>query len=843
MSQLLDELRLALADNYRVDKEIGRGGMATVFVAEDLKHGRRVAIKVINPELSSSIDGDRFRREIQIAARLSHPHILPVHDSGQANGLHFYVMPFVEGESLRDKIDRESQLNVDDAMQIACEVADALTHAHENLVIHRDIKPENILLHGGHAVVADFGIARVIQDAGGEKLTATGMSVGTAQYMSPEQFSGETVDGRSDLYSLACVLYEMLVGEVPFTGPNTMAIMARHAMEIPSSIRIVRPAVPEEIDDAVMRALEKVPADRFSSVAQFKGALLGQATSTYGRRTRSHAMSHAAIRPAVPLWRRRSTIFAAAALVLLAGGGGFASRRYLLGRATAVAGGDVNARRLAVLYFTDRSDGKLRYLADGLTESLIDELSQVPSLEVVSRNGVRAFRGTDVRGDSIARALKVGSIVRGEVEPRSGGGVKVTVRLVDAAADVDVAHKSIDIDSAHVADLQSRVASDVAAFLRERLGEEVTLRAERRATKSAGAWTLVQRAQKERSDADSLLAAGRKDAALVRLATADSDLSTAAVADRGWPMPATLGARAALTRAQILWSTRDVAAGAAIDSGMARADRALALDARSADALEVKGQLLYLRGTMRATTDPRAFEHDITSAESTLTRSITINKDQAGAWATLSALYYKKPDLQEAIRAAAEAYRADAYLASARTILTRLFWANHDLEYFPEAWKYCEEGRRRFATDAFFTECRLWMYTTRYPTPAPDSAWAWLDRYDKLLPPTGAARSVAEAHGRILVAGALARASLTDSARHVLARARVPTALDPKRELAGDEAIVRVMLGDQDDAVSLLKQYLTANPDHRKGFATRVGWWWRDLQGNPKFKNLIAGAR
>ena len=247
MSQLLEGLRSALAERYYVESEVGRGGMATVFAADDLKLGRRVAIKVLSPELSSSLDSERFRQEIQIAARLNHPHILPVFESGEAGGLLYYVMPFVEGESLRDRLKRETQLAIDDAIGIACEVADALSYAHAFGVVHRDIKPENILINGGHAVVADFGIARVIQDAGGDKLTKTGTSIGTAAYMSPEQFSGTSVDGRSDMYSLACVVYEMLVGEVPFTGPNAVAIMARHTMEAPPSIQIVRSTVGDEL--------------------------------------------------------------------------------------------------------------------------------------------------------------------------------------------------------------------------------------------------------------------------------------------------------------------------------------------------------------------------------------------------------------------------------------------------------------------------------------------------------------------------------------------------------------------------------------------------------------------
>src|SRR5436309_3411941 len=329
MPVLVEDLREALKERYTVISEVGRGGMATVFLAEDAKHGRRVAIKVLSPELSSSIDSDRFKREIKIAARLSHPHILPVFDSGEANGLLYYVMPFVEGESLRGRLKRETQLPIEDAISITCEVADALSYAHSFGVVHRDIKPENILMNGGHAVVADFGIARVIQDAGGEKLTQTGMSVGTVAYMSPEQFSGEKVDGRSDMYSLACVLYEMLVGGVPFTGPNAIAIMARHTMEVPPSIHIVRATVPDELEGAIMHALEKVPADRFSTVGQFKEALLGQgATSAYVRRTRAYTKQTARFTGVQRVRRRRQSLWIGAAAIVLVAGGSLAARYY-----------------------------------------------------------------------------------------------------------------------------------------------------------------------------------------------------------------------------------------------------------------------------------------------------------------------------------------------------------------------------------------------------------------------------------------------------------------------------------------------------------------------------------
>jgi Flp pilus assembly protein TadD len=281
MADNLDRLKSALTDRYLVERELGAGGMATVYLAEDLKHRRPVAVKVLKPELSAALGPDRFLREIEILAGLDHPHILPLYDSGEADGFLYYVMPYVEGESLRDRLDREKQLPIDDAAQIALEVADALSHAHSHDVIHRDIKPENVMLAGGHARVADFGIARAITEAGGGRLTETGLAVGTPAYMSPEQASGDRdIDGRSDLYSLGCVLFEMLAGEPPFTGPTVESIVRQHLTSEPPSITTLRPAVPAEVAATLMRVLAKTPADRFSPAAQFAEALRHGTLST-----------------------------------------------------------------------------------------------------------------------------------------------------------------------------------------------------------------------------------------------------------------------------------------------------------------------------------------------------------------------------------------------------------------------------------------------------------------------------------------------------------------------------------------------------------------------------------
>jgi serine/threonine-protein kinase len=315
-----DRLTAALADRYRIERELGQGGMATVYLAEDLRHGRKVAVKVLLPELAAVLGAERFLSEIHVTAGLQHPHILPLFDSGQADGQLFYVMPYVEGESLRARLDRERQLPIDDALRIAREVGSALSYAHRHHVIHRDIKPENILLHDGHAVVADFGIALAVTSAGGGRLTQTGLSLGTPQYMSPEQATGEReIDARSDLYSLAAVTYEMLSSEPPHTGNTMQAVIARMLTERPRNIRTVRPSVPDNVANALDVALERIPADRWNSIEEFEKALDGTVTRNTASRDSKAAPRKSdmqALRSSV----RNPVTIALAAIALFASG-------------------------------------------------------------------------------------------------------------------------------------------------------------------------------------------------------------------------------------------------------------------------------------------------------------------------------------------------------------------------------------------------------------------------------------------------------------------------------------------------------------------------------------------
>ncbi|MGH7512614.1 MAG: serine/threonine-protein kinase, partial [Gemmatimonadales bacterium] len=279
MSELArsEQLSDALQGRYAIERELGRGGMATVYLARDLKLERRVALKLLRPELRAALGPERFLREIDIAARLTHPNILPLYDAGEADGRLFYAMPYVEGESLRQRLAREPQLPVAEAVRIAGQVAAALAHAHGQGIVHRDIKPENILLAGDHALVADFGIAKALDASRAEKLTESGLSLGTPAYMSPEQGSGGMVDARSDLYALGCVTYEMLAGSPPFTGSTAQAILARHAVDPVPPLGTVRSTVPETVAYAIERALAKVPADRFATVGEFARALMADA--------------------------------------------------------------------------------------------------------------------------------------------------------------------------------------------------------------------------------------------------------------------------------------------------------------------------------------------------------------------------------------------------------------------------------------------------------------------------------------------------------------------------------------------------------------------------------------
>ena len=835
----VEELAELLLPRYRVKREIGRGGMATVYLADDVQESREVAIKVLSGELGSSLDATRFEREIKIAGELQHPNILRAYDSGSAKGIVFYVMPFIVGKSVRARLEEEKFLSIEEAIRITSEVCDALEFAHARGVVHRDIKPENILLQDGHAIVADFGIARVIAEQGAT-LTQTGLALGTAQYMSPEQASAEKVDGRSDIYSLGCVLYEMLVGEPPFTGPTAMAILARAITQPVPSIRVVRTSVPEAIEFAVIKSLERVPVDRFQTPNDLKEAIVDwddSASATAMRKAYTSAYRGAPQVTAPSRMSPRSIAIAAVVVLALIGGAVFALR----GKRSGVVA-DTDAKKVAVMYFDDAStDGSLRYIADGVTESLIDELDRVPTLEVMSKNAVRPFRGRAFSSDSVRLLLKVGTIVRGEI---SSGvkGAQMTVRLVDAVSGTEIKSAKFDFDTANVVAANSDATRRVAEFLKTEVGLDVKLKESKLRASSPQAWLALQRAAKQVKDADSLIAARVPDQALPALDSADQSLARAISLDGEWAEPWTARAAVAMLRARAQRERPDLAM-IALDSGRVYADKALALDPRSPDAHEVSGAVSFARVDLKTIPLGKDWDAALALADKELREAVRINPQQATAYETLRRVAYAEKRVPEALQAAMNAYTADAYLLNARDILTSLFWGNFDTENFPEARKWCAEGRRRFEKSVLFRQCSLYLMMTKGGKPEPTDAWKMADSIKAIATPTTLAYE--ERMARTLVGGVLGKAGMKDSANKVLIAARADVQVDPTQVIIGREIMMRLMYGDFDTAITRLGDYLLIHPDHRQGLANQTAWYYRDpkVQGDPRFQKLIAGAR
>jgi serine/threonine-protein kinase len=834
---ILERLQASLADRYRIERQLGQGGMATVFLAHDLRHERDVAIKVLHPELAASMGAERFEREIKLAAKLHHPHILSLFDSGEADSLFYYVMPFVPGESLRDRITREQMLPVDDALQITYEVADALGAAHALGIVHRDIKPENILLAGGHALVADFGVARAASEAG-EKLTQTGMAVGTPTYMSPEQAMGDPVGPTSDLYALGCVAYEMLTGQPPFTGANARAIMARHTMEAVPSLRLVRDSVSEEVEEAILSVLAKVPADRPQTAKEFLDLLSAPSATGVTRRIGSRLTTPrrtAALPRRTPWWKRPVT-WAAAAVVLAAGGGALLLRH---GGGAAGAGG-LDPHRIAVLYFGDESAGaKLGYLADGLTEGLIRALREVRTLSVVSSGGVAAFRKSDVARDSIARALGAGTLVLGDLED-NGGRLRVTVRLVDGVSGAEFNRASFEQPATNLLAIADTLTVQAARLVRARLGEEIETRELRDQAHNPDAWSLYQRADRLRKDGE---AAGDTTALARGYAAADSLLARAQQLDPRWANPPVLRGELDYLRSR-QYGGDPPAADQWIGRGLTHVTQALTIDRDDADALELRGNLRYWRWLLNIEGDSTRAKQLLQDAKTDLETATKLHPSQAGAWATLSHLYYQTGSLIDVNLAARNALEQDAFLSNADAILKRLYYSSYDLGQFSDAAHWCEEGRRRFPANPTFTECRLWLMTTRQQAPDPRLAWRLLDSVVALTPAAPVqARAYQRLYDQALVAGVLARAGAPDSARRLLQRSRADAVTDPSRDIAYVSSMMYVLLGDKAAALDQLKVYLAANPNRRAGLADDPGWQFASLKDDPVFRQLVGAGR
>ncbi|HEY3258256.1 MAG TPA: protein kinase, partial [Gemmatimonadaceae bacterium] len=817
-----------IAEHYVVERELGRGGMATVYLCTDKRSGNRVAVKVLRQELGSPAIVDRFLREIAFSSDLEHPRIPQVLDSGMMGDLPFYVMTYIEGESLRARLNREKQLPIRAAIQITCDIISPTAYAHARGIVHRDIKPENIILAADGVYVLDFGIARAIVESGMDRLTSTGIGIGTPAYMSPEQALGDrTLDTRSDIYSIGCVLYEMIAGIPPFVGPTAQVIISRRFAASAPPLREVREGVPESIEIAVARALAKAPADRFDSAQEMADALHAPpappappALPPIQQRSPGRRLSRLAVAVLIPL----ALVLAAWQAWVRIGPG-----------SSQPTGPALDRRRVAVLYFRDLSPThELGYLADGFTEALITELQDVRALDVVSKNGVQQIRQANLESDSAAHVLKAGTLVEGSVEP-AGDRLRVAVSLTDGSTGDELERASFEYPSANPLGLREKLVHDVGDFLRKRLGEEILLQERKAGTRDEQAWVLAQRAGKATNEAESFTLAGDTASAARRLHLADSLLSLSEARDSKWVDPVVMRGAVALKRSRISQQPPEMARWA--DAGMKSAEQALALEPRNAAALELRGTLRYWKWLNDLVADPKEAAKILADAETDLRSALKIAPDRASAWSVLSSLAANNSDPVEAALAARRAYEEDAYLSAAPDIVWRLYSAAYDNLQFTDASRWCNEGQSRFPSNPRFVQCRLWLLTMPGTKPDIGEAWALVGALRKLTPENEWPFAGREA--QMLVAAALGRAGLADSARRVLERSRGDATIDPSRDLLIDEAVVRTILGDKTEALRLLKTYLVANPDHRKGMAETQSWWWRDLKNDPRYREMV----
>ena len=454
MAEIPDRLSAALGDRYRLDREVGQGGMATVYLAQDLKHNRRVALKVLRPELAAALGPERFVREVETVAQLQHPHILPLFDSGEADGFLYYVMPFVDGESLRQRLKREGRIPIHEAVRILREVVDALAHAHQNGIVHRDIKPDNVMLSGRHAVVTDFGVAKAVSAAGTDKLTTVGVALGTPTYMAPEQAMGETnLDQRADIYSVGALAYELLTGSPPFDKPTAQALLSAHVLEKPTPPAERRPDISPPLSDLVMRCLEKEKDARYQTAEEMLPALEVLGTPSGGvtpTHTRPLPATHRRPKrgPLVPLIAGAAVVVLALAGWLLFGRGG-------------VDGGGGKIDQLAVLPIQDLS-GKDQVFVDAMHDALISAIARRQVVGVVSRSAVMRYRDGGGTTEEIAKALHADAVIEATVF-RDGERMRINVQMTEPTTLRYLWAQTYERDVKDVLEAQREIVDTIAA--------------------------------------------------------------------------------------------------------------------------------------------------------------------------------------------------------------------------------------------------------------------------------------------------------------------------------------------------------------------------------------------
>jgi serine/threonine-protein kinase len=664
LASIREQLESALAGRYTIERELGRGGMATVYLAQDLRHDRPVALKVLHPELAATLGPDRFEREIKLAARLQHPHICGVLDSGELRSDRtdgqtqlWFTMPFVEGESLRQRLDRVHQIPAEDATRLTLEAADALEYAHQHGVIHRDIKPENILLTGNHALVADFGVAKALHGAGpqttpsrgSDSITGTGVAIGTPAYMSPEQATGSReLDARTDIYSLASVLYEMLAGEPPFTGPSVQAIIAKRLATDPTPLSVVRPDLPPQLTKVVAKAMHRTPVERQQSAAAFARDL------EQAMRPASGAMPAAARARGAPWYRRAAAIFV---LGLVVGLGVLFAWRHSHGDEQPVAGGP---KRLAVLPFDNQGAREDDYFADGITDEIRGKLATLPGLQVTASRSAATYKGTAKTMQQIASELGVNYLLVGKIRWEKSGGqsrVRVSPELVDVAKGATQWQQAFDASLTDVFQVQGDIAGKVAAALNVALSEGEQAQLGARPTENLAAYDAYLRGNE--------IAAGFTQTNTLEIRRALGQYERAVALDSTFA-PAWANLSRSLSRIVYLGTAR----GDERTRAKTAAERSLALAPQLGTARQALGEYYYnVQGDWRTSLEQYTKARDLAPQDPDILVSLSRSLESAGRW-------------DEAVTALKRSQIVDPRsIAPARALAVALLW----MRRYPEA--------------------------------------------------------------------------------------------------------------------------------------------------------------
>jgi serine/threonine protein kinase/Tfp pilus assembly protein PilF len=813
--------------------------MATVYLAEDLKHRRQVAIKLLGPDLATAVGAERFLREIETAASLTHPHILPVHDSGEADGLLYYVMPYVEGESLRDRLEREKPLPIHEAVQIAREVAGALDFAHQRGVIHRDVKPENILLAAGEAVLADFGIAKAAADAGEERLTKTGVSLGTPAYASPEQAAGERdLDGRSDLYSLGCVLYEMLAGETPFDGPTPRSVMQKHlAVEAPP-VAVLRPGVSAPLSRAVSRSLAKNRADRFGSVREFEGALRNarqeEDTAPGDDGRRRHPLL-------VSFLIGLSVVAVSSLTILVTRVGDRPTPEPISGWEAPGPPGVVAVLPLVNLSAEPGNE----YFASGVHEDILTHLSRMSGLTVISRTSVQRYADTDLSLREVAAELGAGSILEGSVQ-RDGDRVRVATQLIDAASDAHLWADTYDRILEDIFEVQTEIAREVASALEAALTPEEEGRIAQVPTRSLRAYELyLQARQFDAADLQSVEGIYAQEELLENALSLDPRYARAwaALAENYAVRPTSYGL-------QEFWG----------DSALAAARRAIELDPELAEGYAALG-LVYQERFLYA----EALEN--------YRQAVRLDPNLAVAYREIGRMQASLGRFDEALRSYRSGLRRDPHVEFLYSNIAHIYAALGDL---PTAERWFREQIARSAPgseDAAFVEAWIHWWAGR-----PDRSVELIRRAIPLvsrepIPRMGLAELALAAGDNELAAEQAEEAmrlspdpgnlafnylgttilgiALERLGDHEAARAHLENSLSKRRtviERGGQDpltsmelALVREALGDREEAVRWVERAYEAG--FRNVHRMEVGSIYDGLRQDPHIERLMGLMR